>query len=119
MNRLTIGLLATFVAILLGSGLLAYVLRDRPAADTKASAARSENPSSSPNTGETPQAETEKQGKKGSHPLLWELFGPGRFGSLSCQLRQLGSDCLKNFATVFAGRVSRRTTRFPSSPRYF
>ena len=31
MNRLTVGLLATFVALLLGSGLLAYVLRDRTA----------------------------------------------------------------------------------------
>ena len=29
MNRLTVGLLATFAAILLGSGVLAYVLRDR------------------------------------------------------------------------------------------
>ena len=80
MNRLTLGLLATFVAILLGSGLLAYVLRDRPAADTKAVAARSENPASSPNSAETPPAETEKQGKKGGHPLLWELFGPDSTG---------------------------------------
>lgn len=79
MNRLTVGLLATFVAILLGSGLLAYVLRDRPAAETKA-AARTENPASSPNNAETPPAETEKQGKKGSHPLLWELFGPDSSG---------------------------------------
>ena len=80
MNRLTLGLLATFVVILLGSGLLAYVLRDRPAADTKAAAARSENQATAPNTGEAPQAETEKQGKKGSHPLLWELFGPDASG---------------------------------------
>ena len=80
MNRLTVGLLATFVAILLGSGLLAYVLRDRPAVDTKAVAARSDNPASSPNNAETPPAETEKQGKKGSHPLLWELFGPDSTG---------------------------------------
>jgi hypothetical protein len=79
MNRLTVGLLATFVAILLGSGLLAYVLRDRPA-DKNAAAARTENPASTPNTAETPQAETEKQGKKGNHPLLWELFGPDSSG---------------------------------------
>ncbi len=74
MNRLTAGLLATFVAILLGSGLLAYVLRDRPAADTKAATA------AAPNTGEAPPAETEKQSKRGSHPLLWELFGPDSSG---------------------------------------
>jgi len=34
MNRLTLGLMAAFVAILLASGLLAYVLRDR-SADTQ------------------------------------------------------------------------------------
>src|ERR1700682_5750284 len=74
MNRLTVGLLATFVAILLGSGLLAYVLRDQPAVDTKAATA------TAPNTGETPPAETEKQSKHGSRPLLWELFGPDSSG---------------------------------------
>lgn len=74
MNRLTVGLLATFVAILLGSGLLAYVLRDRSAPADKNTAA------SATNAGETPQTETEKQGKKGNHPLLWELFGPDASG---------------------------------------
>ena len=74
MNRLTVGLLATFVAILLGSGLLAYVLRDRSAPADKNTAASTANP------GETPPAESEKQGKKGNHPLLWELFGPDASG---------------------------------------
>jgi hypothetical protein len=79
MNRLTLGLLATFVAILLGSGLLAYVLRDR-SAGMNAGAAQSGNPVSSPGTAATPQAGTENQNKRGSHPLLWELFGADSSG---------------------------------------
>jgi Domain of unknown function (DUF4956) len=74
MKRVTLGLLATFVAILLASGLLAYILRDRnppPAQDPLASAS---NPS-----GSAP-ATPEKQSNKGSHPLLWELFGPDSSG---------------------------------------
>jgi uncharacterized membrane protein YhiD involved in acid resistance len=73
MNRLTVGLLATFVAILLVSGMLAWVLRDRSALD-KNTAASTANP------GETPPAESEKQGKHGNRPLLWELFGPDASG---------------------------------------
>ena len=81
MNRLTLGLLATFVAILLGSALLAYVLRDRPASDgTNAAAAQSDNPLSSPGAAATPQTGTEKESKRGNHPLLWELFGPDSSG---------------------------------------
>ena len=73
MNRLTVGLLAVFVAILLASGVLAYVLRDRSAtADANATA-------TAPNNG-APPAETEKPGKKSNHPLLWELFGPDASG---------------------------------------
>lgn len=75
MNRLTVGLLATFVAILLASGLLAYVLRERAEpANSNATAA------TAPNTGEAAQAESEKQSKRGKHPLLWELFGPDSSG---------------------------------------
>lgn len=79
MNRLTLGLLATFVAILLGSGLLAYVLRDR-SAGMNAGAAQSGNPVSSPGTAATPPAGTENQNKRGSHPPLWELFGADSSG---------------------------------------
>lgn len=78
MNRLTLGLLATFVAILLASGLLAYVLRDRSA--DASTATQSESPLSSPNATATPSTGTEKQGKRGTHPLLWELFGPDSSG---------------------------------------
>src|SRR6266850_2227089 len=81
MNRLTFGLLATFAAILLGSGLLAYVLRDRSAPPgTNVAAERSDNPESTPGVAGTPHTETEKQSKGGSHPLLWELFGPDSSG---------------------------------------
>ncbi len=65
MNRLTVGLLATFVALLLGSGLLAYVLRDRavPAATT---VQQTENRSGAPTATPAPAEH---------RPLLWELFG--------------------------------------------
>ena len=77
MNRLTLGLLATFVAILLASGLLAYVLRDRSAGT---STTQSESPLSSPNAAATPSNTTENQKKGSKHPLLWELFGPDSSG---------------------------------------
>jgi uncharacterized membrane protein YhiD involved in acid resistance len=63
MNRLTVGLLASFVALLLGSGLLAYVLRDRTA-PVNASAPSSAPPIST----STPPAPDHR-------PLLWQLFG--------------------------------------------
>ena len=66
MNRLTVGLLATFLALLLGSGLLAFVLRNRtvPAGP---SVQRTENQSENPSA--TPAAPVENR------PLLWQLFG--------------------------------------------
>ena len=65
MNRLTVGLLASFLVLLLGSGLLAFVLRNRnlPAGT---SVQRTENPSATPAA--TPAAAENR-------PLLWELFG--------------------------------------------
>ncbi|HKV37382.1 MAG TPA: DUF4956 domain-containing protein [Pyrinomonadaceae bacterium] len=62
MNRLTLAVLATFVVILLGSGLAAYILRDRPGTTSVAT------PSASP--GATPAA------SENEVPLLGELFGP-------------------------------------------
>src|SRR5262249_1151441 len=67
MNRMTVGLLATFVALLLGSGLLAYVLRDR-AAHVNSGAPQTENRSG---TGFATVPSTDTQ----SRPLLWQLFG--------------------------------------------
>lgn len=68
MNRLTVGLLATFVALLLGSGLLAYVLRDRTTpAPADVSVQHSEKGDKGANaTATAPPAE---------RPLLWQLFG--------------------------------------------
>lgn len=66
MNRLTVGLLATFLVLLLGSGLLAFVLRNHtvPAAPSVQKTEKgSENPSG------TPAAPVENR------PLLWQLFG--------------------------------------------
>lgn len=65
MNRLTVGLLATFLVLLLGSGLLVFVLRNRTApADT--SVQRTENQAGA--TTATPAASEDR-------PLLWQLFG--------------------------------------------
>ena len=67
MNRLTLGILATFVALLLASGLLAYVLRDRTAPGI-ANVPRTE--SRAGNTAVATPSTNENQ-----HPLLWQLFG--------------------------------------------
>lgn len=67
MNRLTVGLLATFVALLLASGLLAYVLRDRTV-PTDASIQRPEKQGTPANGTATPSAAENR-------PLLWQLFG--------------------------------------------
>ncbi|MGZ8844529.1 MAG: hypothetical protein ACXW18_12760 [Pyrinomonadaceae bacterium] len=65
MNRLTVGLLATFTVLLLGCGLLAYVLRDR-AAQVDANAPRAGTPGA---TATPPPADNQER------PLLWQLFG--------------------------------------------
>lgn len=69
MNRLTIGLLASFIVILMLSGLLAFALRDRSAASPDGTAVT------------VPGEATPKPDKNnGKHPLLWELFGPDASG---------------------------------------
>src|SRR5215813_6033187 len=65
MNRMTVGLLATFVALLLGSGLLAYVFRDG-AAHPNSGAPQTESRSGPSNA---PSTDIQ------NHPLLWQLFG--------------------------------------------
>ena len=77
MNRVTFGLLATFAAILLLSGVLAYVLRDSSTLDIAPAAA----PSGSPTVSTTPRAPGESQPKT-EGPLLWEVFGPDASGLL-------------------------------------
>jgi uncharacterized membrane protein len=69
MNRVTFGVLGTFAVILLGSGLLAYVLRDRSSSAVPTPAA----PSSLPGAATPSHSPTEV---KRESPLLWELFGP-------------------------------------------
>lgn len=63
MNRLTLAVLATFVVILVGSGLAAYVLRDRPGTTSVTT------PSAAPSA--SAPAASDKQPS-----LLGELFGP-------------------------------------------
>jgi uncharacterized membrane protein YhiD involved in acid resistance len=67
MNRLTLAVLATFVVILLGSGFLAYVFRDR----TGSPATSTASPSTATPTPAAPRQEI---------PLVGELFGPDASG---------------------------------------
>lgn len=67
MNRLTVALLATFAAIVLVTGGLAYVLRD----SSSSGAVQSATPTASPGPAATPQSGAESQ----RQPLLWQLFG--------------------------------------------
>ncbi|MEN3330537.1 MAG: hypothetical protein V7638_5344 [Acidobacteriota bacterium] len=76
MNRLTIAVLATFVVILLGSGILAYVLSDYREAPTATSTA---TPSASPGAQIATPAASEKQARQ-RVPLFGELFGPDASG---------------------------------------
>src|SRR5512134_3263990 len=70
MNRVSVGVLTTFVVILLGSGLLAYFLRDRaPAGATSMDV---------PSASATPSSIEERR----ESPLLWEIFGPDATGLL-------------------------------------
>ncbi|HEY6121789.1 MAG TPA: hypothetical protein VIV66_17665, partial [Pyrinomonadaceae bacterium] len=80
MNRLTLSLLAIFVAILLGSALIAYVFRDRSApTGVNASAGQSETGVNASGTA-TPQSKEDGQSKHENRPLLWDLFGPDSSG---------------------------------------
>jgi uncharacterized membrane protein len=70
MNRVTLAVLATFVVILLGTGLLAYVLYERPV-----STATTVNTPSSSRTGAfASPTPVENQVNRDDSPL-WELFG--------------------------------------------
>lgn len=75
MNRLTISLLAVFVAILLGCGLLAFMFRGDPSVAREHAVATS-TPSGSPRPGASPQTQASEE----RHPLLWDLFGPDASG---------------------------------------
>ena len=68
MNRLTVGLLATFAVLLLGSGLLTYVLRDRNAPAPADVVQHSEKGDKGANASATPPPPEQR-------PLLWQLFG--------------------------------------------
>lgn len=72
MNRLTAAVLATFVVILVACGILAYALRDRPAATVTGAATPSGSAVAAP-------AVSDKAVQNGN-PLLGELFGPDASG---------------------------------------
>jgi uncharacterized membrane protein YhiD involved in acid resistance len=69
MNRITLAVLGTFIVVLIGSGILAYVLRDqsRPVVTTSAT----------PSPGaESTRPVTPAESQRQSIPLVGELFGP-------------------------------------------
>lgn len=68
MNRVSVAVLALFIAILLGSGALAYFFRDQPGATGRTTAVPAASPAVSP----TPSAD--------EIPFLGELFGPDSTG---------------------------------------
>ena len=71
MNRVTVAVLGLFIAILVGSGLLAYVLREEPGTARRTTAAPAASPVGSPS------AETEARPEI---PLFGQLFGPDATG---------------------------------------
>ena len=75
MNRLTVAVLGTFVVILLGSGLVAYIVRDHPESVVTNTA----TPSPSPGAAIAAPAASEGEARRGI-PLLGELFGPDASG---------------------------------------
>ena len=69
MNRVTVAVLATFVVLLLASGLLAYVLRDEPNTVAPGTSGAVAAPAAS-----------ESQARRQQIPLLGEVFGPDASG---------------------------------------
>lgn len=75
MNRLTLAVLTTFVVILLGSGVAAYFLRDRPGSPATTTA----TPSTTPGASIAAPAASEQEARRGV-PLFGELFGSDTAG---------------------------------------
>src|SRR5215831_16808412 len=74
MNRLSLSLLATFLVILLGSGIVTYVLRDRSApAGVNTTKSKSESSAAASETA------TENE-KRADGPLMGQPFGPDYSG---------------------------------------
>jgi hypothetical protein len=72
MNRVTVAVLGLFIAILLGSGILAYVLREESGTAGRTTAVPAASPAVFPTAAENqPQREI---------PLIGELFGPDATG---------------------------------------
>jgi Domain of unknown function (DUF4956) len=76
MNRLTVAVLGTFVVILLGSGILAYVLSDHSQTTSVTSSAA---PSPSPGAPIAAPAASDKAARH-QIPLFGEIFGPDASG---------------------------------------
>jgi len=71
MNKVTLGVLATFIVLLLGSGIFAYVFRQRPSYVDTTSVEKPGNQRGATTTQNPSES-----------PLLWQLFGPDASGLL-------------------------------------
>lgn len=103
MNRVALGVLSTFVLVLLGSGLLVYVWRDRSPVAESSAAAQSSLPTATP----TPASDPTEL------PLLGELFGhdaPGLVPSRSEPWRATAARIALRFslAALLAGLLAFR-----------
>ncbi len=101
MSRVSVGVLATFAAILLVSGLFAYLVRDSvtPAGNTSPTA-----------------------GAQRENPLLWQVFGPDASGSVPAEAANWGTTAARislrfSLAAFLAGLLAFRIRRGVSASR--
>ena len=110
MNRVTVAVLATFVVLLLVSGLLAYLLGDQPNAVT---------PTSSTGAVSAPAASDNQAGRH--IPLLGEIFGPDASGLTPASLASWEATSARialrfSLAAFLAALLAFRPRRAPRNP---
>ena len=110
MNRVTIAVLVTFAVLLLGSGLLAYLLGDQPNAVA---------PTSSTGAVSAPAASDNQAGRH--IPLLGELFGPDASGLTPASFASWEATSARialrfSLAAFLASLLAFRPRRAPRNP---
>ena len=110
MNRVTVAVLATFVVLLLVSGLLAYLLGDQPNAVT---------PTSSTGAVSAPAASDNQAGRH--IPLLGEIFGPDASGLTPASFASWEATSARialrfSLAAFLAALLAFRPRRAPRNP---
>jgi uncharacterized membrane protein YhiD involved in acid resistance len=110
MNRVTVAVLATFVVLLVGSGLLAYLLGDQPNPVT---------PTSSTGAVSAPAASDNQAGRH--IPLLGEIFGPDASGLTPASVASWEATSARialrfSLAAFLAALLAFRPRRAPRNP---